>query len=319
MKPFLPLAILLFAGIFVHAQKAIDTTETLSIGGISQYITLKGADETKPLLLFLCGGPGSSVIAMADHFTGKLQKNFVVVQWDQRESGMTLRLNASKTALTVALMERDTYELIDTLLRQFHQKKLYLMAHSWGTVLGFYIAARYPENLYAYIAISPLIDQTRSERMALEMLKEKARQDGNKKELDELSTVQIPFGNWEQMYFARKWLFSYSGQPIADSDTTAVQGFVKGWAATWLPVWNEAIQQNHFKDLPAIRCPVYLCAGRKDYQTNFAITEEYYDKLLAPAKQLFWFENSGHLIPNTEADLLQDIIIQKILPATLNK
>jgi pimeloyl-ACP methyl ester carboxylesterase len=318
MKAPLPLIFFLIAGIFADAQKPIDTTETLTIGGISQYITLKGADGSKPLLLFLCGGPGGSVIDIADHFTGKLQKEFVVVQWDQRETGKTLQLNASKTPLTVSLMEKDTHDLIDSLLHQFHRQKLYLMAHSWGTVLGFSIAASYPQSLYAYIAISPLIDQTRSELMTLEMLKEKAKQDGNKRELDELSIVQVPFVNWEQLYFARKWLFSYSGQPIADSDTAAVRGYLKGWGDTWLTVWNEAIQQNHFKDLPILRCPIYFCAGRKDYQTNFSITEEYYNKVQAPKKQLFWFENSGHLIPNTESDLLQDIIIQKILPRTLN-
>src|ERR1700685_337026 len=97
MKPLLPLTIFLITGLFTSAQKAIDTTETLLIGGISQYITLKGADDAKPLLLFLAGGPGSSVIQTADHFTGKLQKEFVVVQWDQRETGKTLQLNGSKT------------------------------------------------------------------------------------------------------------------------------------------------------------------------------------------------------------------------------
>ena len=318
MKAFLPLTFFLIIGIFADAQKPIDTTETPAIGGISQYITLKGADDSKPLLLFLCGGPGGSVIGVADQFTGKLQKEFVVVQWDQRETGKTLQLNASKAPLTVSLMEQDTHDLIDFLLRRFHRQKLYLMAHSWGTVLGFSIASKYPQSLYAYIAISPLIDQTRSERMTLDMLKEQAKKDANKKELDELSTVRVPFANWEQLYFARKWLFAYSGQPIADSDTAAVRGYLKGWADTWLAVWNEAIKENHFKDLPVLRCPIYFCAGRKDHQTNFSITEEYYNKLQAPKKQLFWFENSGHLIPNTEPDLLQDIVIQKILPATLN-
>ena len=317
IKLLLPLTLFQIAGMFTYAQKTIDTTETLSIGGISQYITLKGADDSNPLLLFLCGGPGNSVIGVADHFTGKLQKEFVVVQWDQREAGKTLQLNASKTPLTVRLMEQDTHDLIDSLLRQFHRKKLYLMAHSWGTVLGFYIAANYPQCLYAYIAISPLINQTRSERMTLDMLKDRAKQTGNKAELDELSRVQVPFSTWEQLYFARKWLFAFSGQPIADSDTAAVRAFVKGWADTWLPVWNEAIGQDHFKDLPRVRCPIYFCAGRKDYQTNFSITGEYYEQLRAPKKQLFWFENSGHLIPNTEPDLLQNIIIQQILPATL--
>jgi pimeloyl-ACP methyl ester carboxylesterase len=300
-----------------YSQKNIDSTENILIGGIKQFISIKGADDTKPLLLFLCGGPGNSVMETADKFTGKLQQHFVVVNWDQRETGKTLELNSSKVPLTVSLMENDTHELVEALLKQFGHQKLYIMAHSWGTVLGFYMADKYPERLYAYIAISPMIDQSRSERMGLAIMKKKGEQESNKKEVAELSTVQIPFANWEQLYYARKWLFAFSGQPVPDSDTAAVKNYLAGWGATWLSVWNEAVMQNHFKDLPVINCPVYFCAGRKDYQTNFSITEEYYNKLRAPKKELFWFENSGHLIPNSEPDKLQDIIIEKILPATV--
>ena len=81
-------------------------------------------------------------------------------------------------------------------------------------------------------------------------------------------------------------------------------------------MWLEAIKMNLTQTLPAINCPVYFFVGRKDYQTNFKISEGYFNKLIAPKKQLFWFEHSGHLIPDTEPGLLQDIIIEKILPET---
>jgi len=161
-----------------------------------------------------------------------------------------------------------------------------------------------------------MVDQSASEQMTIDMLKKKAAQDHNQKELDELNAVRIPFGNWKQLYFARKWLFAYNGQPVADADTTAVQKYLSSWCNTWLPDWNEAVGQNYFKDMPVIKCPIYLCAGRQDHQTNFSITEAYHQQLKAPKKQLSWFEHSGHLIPNTEPNLLQDIIISKILPDT---
>jgi pimeloyl-ACP methyl ester carboxylesterase len=92
--------------------------------------------------------------------------------------------------------------------------------------------------------------------------------------------------------------------------------YVLNWANTWLPLFNEASRENLIEILPEIGCPVYFCVGRKDFQTNFALTEAYYKKLIAPKKALFWFERSAHLIPSTEPDLLQKVIIEKVLPET---
>lgn len=73
---------------------------------------------------------------------------------------------------------------------------------------------------------------------------------------------------------------------------------------------------NQMENIPSLQCPVYFFAGRKDFQTNATITEKFYKKLKAPKKNFFWFEKSGHNLPETETALMQDIIINKILPAT---
>src|SRR5687768_9786398 len=111
MKIFL-LFIVFFAGTVCLAQTSVDRQETILIGGIKQYITIKGKDASLPLLLFLHGGPGGSVMHYADNFTGKLQEHFVVIQWDQRQTGKTLQLNSSPTPLSLAVFETDTRELI---------------------------------------------------------------------------------------------------------------------------------------------------------------------------------------------------------------
>jgi len=295
----------------------IDTTQAINIGGIKQFISIKGKDYSKPILLFLHGGPGESVMDYADRFTSKLQEKFIVVQWDQRETGRTLQLNTSPLPLTLKMFQNDTHDLIDSLLAQFHQQKIYLVGHSWGTGLGFYIAEKYPEKLYAYIAISPVIDPAKSEQILLDKLKENAKQTNNKKESEELSMVKIPFENGDQLYYDRKWLFVFDGQQ--DIDKTFPKSFADAWSAKWFKVGMEAMNVNLMQSLPSVSCPVYFFVGRKDYQTNFTISEAYYNKLIAPKKQLFWFEHSGHLIPNTEPDLLQEIIIDKILPETYSK
>jgi len=255
-------------------------------------------------LLFLHGGPGNSVIHYAEKFTHKLQEHFIVVQWDQRNVGKTLSLNKSPEPLTIALFERDTHQIIDSLLKRFHQPKLYLVGHSWGTFLGFYMAKNYPELLYAYIPICPMINQQESERITLAAMKDKASQAQNDGALRELSLVKIPFEDGEQLYFHRKWVLDYMGSKAKITKTQ-----VQEWALMWLPLFNEASKDNLFESAPALRCPVYFFVGRKDVQTNSGITEKYYNILDAPKKQLYWFERSGHSLPSTEPDLLQEIII----------
>jgi pimeloyl-ACP methyl ester carboxylesterase len=314
---FLFLLIPLFSLSKISTPTPIDKSDTPVINGIKQYITIKGDDITKPILLFLHGGPGGSVMNEANRFTRELQKHFIVVQWDQRETSRTLQLNPSPVALTIGLMQNDTKELVDHLLKEFDQKKLYLAGYSWGTVLGFYIADKYPELLYAYIAISPVIHQSESEQLTLAMLKQRAAQNNNETELNELSLVKIPFGNSRQLFYSRKWLFAFDGNPMRNADTTGLIRYFENWSRTWLPVWNESLQQNRFSETPTLNCPVYFFVGRKDYQTHFTLAEKYYNQVNAGRKRLYWFENSAHTIINTEAALLQDRIIKEILPETL--
>ena len=298
----------------LRAQRSIDTAYAIKIGGIEQWISIRGKDISQPLLLWLHGGPGSSAMQSAAKYTGQLQEHFLVVQWDQRATGKTNSLNKSDRPLTPGLFQNDTHDLIDSLLLQFRKKKLYLAAHSWGTALGFYIAGKYPELLYAYIAISPMVNQLESEQITLTLLKEDAMKKGNKKAMKQLSTVRIPFENGEQLYYDRKWLYAHNGQKFLA--IAFRKSMVVAWASTWLEVFNEASKENLFKEIPEINCPVYFFTGRMDFQTHYAVTQEYYNKLIAPKKQLYWFEKSGHMIPETESELMQDIIINKIYPET---
>lgn len=307
--------LLLCTAISAHAQNALGTYDTLQVGGIQQVVWLKGKPGA-PLLLCLHGGPGSSRMAQADKFSDKLQQYFTVVQWDQRETGKTLTLNATKGAISLQLMEQDTYEMVKALLKKSGQRKLYLAGESWGTVPGFYMAAKHPELLYAYLAFSPVIDQQRSESMLLDMLQQDAVAKGNTQEQQELATVKVPFEDYMQLYYSRKWLFHYNGEAIADSDTAQLKTYLQSWATTWLPTWTSATRQNLFKSLPTVKCPVYFFIGGMDNQTNCSIAKEYYNALKAPQKKLYWFDDAGHSVLVTDAAAVQQKIIEEVLPAS---
>jgi pimeloyl-ACP methyl ester carboxylesterase len=311
MKYFL--LIVLISSHSLFAQRPIDTTTIFRINGIRQYVRIKGKDVSKPIILFLHGGPGGSLMHKFDMISSKLQQHFVVVHWDQRETGETLKLNKTKEPLTLQLFYNDTHDLVDSLLRQFSKPKLYLIGYSWGSGLGFYIADKYPDLLYAYIAVSPVIAQYRSDSISLAMLKETMGKNARK----ELAQVQIPFQNADQLYYHRKWLFKHDGQKLVSLSLT--KKFVETWAATWFDVWSRSSDVDLFKTLPFVKCPIYFFAGAKDYNTNSSITTEYYNKVSAPKKDLFLFKEAGHGLPETHYDGFQDLIIRKILPQTYDQ
>lgn len=294
------------------AQAKIDTTEAILVGGIKQVVTIQGEDRSKPLFLFITGGPGSEGIYDENKiYLDELKRHLVVVAWDQRNCGQTLKLNPSPVKLTVKLYENDTYGLVTALLKQFHQKKLFIMGWSWGTVLGFYMADKHPGLLYAYMAVSPAVNQWESERVLLSDMKQKAAQQKNIQAANELEKVKIPFENGLQNYYDRKWLSVFNGEVIEDT-TEFKKYFTENSEMTAL--FKEANYINLTVSLPRINCPVYFFVGRKDHQTNYLLSEKYYQQLKAPEKELFWFENSGHLIPVTEPVLMQKVVITQILP-----
>ena len=288
----------------------LNTHEIVTISDSRQYIRIKGA-PANPILLFLAGGPGDSVTGRMKQMFSKLSEEFLVVLWDIRSTGETAKLGNPQRDFSQALFQEDTRELVDFLLNKFQKEKLYLAGLSWGTVPGFYMAEHHPELLHAFIAVSPVIDQMKSEAMALELLKEEARVENNDVALSELSKVELPFANAEQLYYSRKWIFFMEGNRFARKKS--FKNFVFDWSETWLDVYNEALQINLSQTLPRIGCPVFFIAGALDIRTNPQITKAYYEQVKAPKKDFFLFENSGHLIPYKDQKRFQETIIDSIL------
>jgi len=296
-----------FAAIFsLHFQTSfakINIHQSVKIGGIQQWIEIKSEKDDNPVLLFLHGGPGNSAMGYAHKFTSELRKHFIVVLWDQRETGKTLRLNPTNQPLSLSLMESDVKEMTDYVCTRFSKKKIYLMGHSWGGFLALRMAARYPEEVAACLAISPMIDQLASEKLSLEWMRAQAKKSNNLPAIAELSQIKVPFENASQIYWHRHWLAIFTGNRPPNKI------YVEQWATRWLSAFNEASAINFRTHTPSFGCPVYLFIGEKDYQTHFSIAQDYITSLKAEKKELFWFKNSGHNLNLTEPKKLQAIII----------
>jgi pimeloyl-ACP methyl ester carboxylesterase len=120
--------------------------------------------------------------------------------------------------------------------------------------------------------------------------------------------IKIPFQDAEQIYLHRKWLYKL----INRQKVPFTEEYVTTWAETWLKLFNEASAIDFNVAAPEMKCPVYFLVGAKDYQTNFEITKRYFEKLKAPKKELFWFNESAHLLNLTESKKFQQVIISTL-------
>lgn len=81
----------------ITSPNGINENQYISVGGIQQWISIRGEDRNNPVLLFVHGGPGAVQTIFAS-LLRPWEKYFTIVQWDQRGTGKTLRKNGAPKA-----------------------------------------------------------------------------------------------------------------------------------------------------------------------------------------------------------------------------
>lgn len=166
----------------------------VEINGIRQGMVMQSTDLQNPVLLFLHGGPGSPEIAFTQEHPTGLEEIFTVCWWEQRGSGMSYSRHIPKETMTIEQMIEDTIAVTNYLKERFGKEKIYVMGHSWGTVLGILTVQKFPELFFAYIGIGQVARQKDSERLAYAYMLEKFRTAGNDKMVSRLEKFPIDKG-----------------------------------------------------------------------------------------------------------------------------
>lgn len=137
-------------------QPGIAMLERINLGGAEQWVLIRGHDTSKPVLLFLHGGPGMPAMFLAHAFQRKLERDFVVVHWDRRGAGKSYDPALPIESLNVRQLLDDLYELTRLLRQRFGNERIYLVGHSWGTYLGLLAVQEHPEYYCAYVGMGQL-------------------------------------------------------------------------------------------------------------------------------------------------------------------
>ncbi len=160
---------------------SIASLEKIKLGGVDQWLITRGQDINKPVLLFLSGGPGASEAARVLRFNSELEKHFVVVIWEQRGCGKSYPSRKPTSDLTIDRYVADIVELTEILRKRFDEQKIYLVGHSWGTIIGLRAAQQRPDLFHAYIGTAQMVDVLETDQMIYDMMMDYSRKTGDSK------------------------------------------------------------------------------------------------------------------------------------------
>jgi len=287
---------------------------TMNINGLNQKMIIRGRDSTKPVLLYLHGGPGDPEFPFVLKFNPDIEDLFVVCYWDQRGAGLSYSKNIPPETMTLPQFVDDAGRVSEYLIHRFNCKKIYLLGHSWGSLLGSFAANKFPDFYYAYISVGQVADQKRAERISYDFVLSKAMDLKDKRAVRNLKKIgpppySDPKEAIDKMLIERKYVIRYGGavkkgkfypaavKPIIfcrEYNLIDKINYLKGMNFTRNFLWNEIMNTNLFKAIPSQQIPVYMMQGTSDYETSYAIAKEYFDSLKAPLKKFYSFENSAH-------------------------
>ena len=288
----------------------------MDVGGIRQGMFLRGMDTSKPVLLFLHGGPGSPELAMGMNTEGerKLAKFFVVCYWDQRGAGMSFSSKINQETMTVSQMIEDTKEVTLYLQKRFNKDKIYIMGHSWGTYLGIKTISKYPELYYAYMGMGQVTNQKKSEILAYHYMLEEAKRRKEAKAIQRLQAFDVNDASFPPMKYIqgiRSKLMNEYGIGVMHENASMSKmlkdmikfkgytlkekmNYMRGLLFSQKLLFPNIIEDSLFVSSKSFNIPVFILHGKYDYQVSHDLAKEYYESIDAPRKGFYTFEHSAH-------------------------
>lgn len=317
----------------ITSAGGISESTYVKLGGISQFINIRGQNANNPVILFLHGGPGGAVSFIGYYWQGLLEKDYTIVHWDQRGCGRTYYENfvrakkagsvsadgsPAPSELSKGLLLSDLDELVDYLRDRMGQDKITIMGHSWGTVLGSEYVRMHSSKTAAYIGVGQAVDMPGGETLVRETTILRAEYKGKKKDIKRLNALYDIFSTEETNMKNFMKIRSLTSRYLT------CQGAMPGWKMIWTGITSPDMTSRDFRwqmlaminrkkyfDLQAplrsdlftfnlyafdmeYELPMFFISGDGDWITPYPLVRKYAKSVKAPRKEMVLIENTGH-------------------------
>jgi len=286
--------------------------EYVLINGISQYF-FHLPNTGKDVVIMLHGGPG-----LANSYIAYYQQPYFdfcnVVYYDQRGAGKTqLKNNTKSDSLSLDILLEDLKQTIEYVKQKYATESIFLLGHSWGTMLGTQYIIRYPQTVAGYIGYGQIVATATQDRSWYEHLKALVLKSGEQEDIEKFFSVDENFPGIARQEFVKasfllgelEYKYGFRANDVFE---------LYGNSPIWTPkdeiqiAQSEELNQKLYDevffgyDIRAVKeyqVPVYYVLGRHDEWTTSTIAAGYFETIKAPKKGIYWIEDAGHL-PDTD-------------------
>lgn len=300
----------------------INESMYLDINGSEQWISIYGNDLQNPVLLYLHGGPGSSTSNLDYAFTRKWADIYTVVTWDQRNCGKSYSEDQNSTSLTRSMLMEDGKELTEFLLEYLSKDKLTILGHSWGSIYGANLVLEYPEYYDCFIGVGQVVDMDANEIALKEAAMEWAKDDPEGMQMVNQMTPESM--TLEYALLRNEILDRYGYGMMRDgSDYNLIATLLfnpyyslSDWIQSLnskMDVYLDFFLSDEYKAFSLkgryeYQVSFFNVNGDEDYQTNYLLAEEYFNKVNAPSKELIIMEHTTHGLMESKSEAFSKIL-----------
>lgn len=324
-----------------QSEGSISEKVYVEINGVKQGMFIRGKDKTKPVLLLVHGGPGMSDYFLSKEYPTGIDNEFVVCYWEQRGTGLSYSADIDPETMTTEQFVSDVIEVTNYLRNRFGQDKIYLMGHSWGTYLSLKTVAQSPELYHAYIAMSQVVNQPESEKLAYSYMLAEYKASGNEKMVKKLEKYPIINSDEAFLQYRKSTLRDEAMHDLGVGTMHKMKSVINGIflaslrCTDYTPmerinIWrgkvfssNTVLQDELYAfhasaEIPAIDIPVYFFAGIYDYTCCYSLQKQYFERIQAPLKGFYTFERSAHSPLFEEPEEAMKIFREDVLTGKVN-
>lgn len=311
----------------IHTPNGIEESKFIRIGGIDQWISIRGEDRNNPILFIVHGGPASSY-SIFHSLLRIWEKSFTVVQWDQPGAGKTFGRNGETGSgkLSFERLIQDGIEVVEYVKDALGQQKVILVGSSVGSLTGLQMAHRRPDLFYAYVGTDQ--NAPDPDQIGYQMVLDALTKSGDKKGLDLVRRMGPNPMNWTQKDYDKRnqhvvravkdvpnMIMDLILPSMLSSPTHTlcdIQNYFKGMSYSLKQLFEELM---HFHgEVPAIEIPLFIFHGDRDIVTPTVTAKAYFDQIQAPHKEFALIRQAGHLACFARPEQFLEELTIRVLP-----